>query len=443
MKSKNINNIYTSTAKQFLPGISQLFGKRPDINLPGNDWPNYYSKSKGIHIWDLNNKKYLDFSMVGIGTSVLGYSNKKIVNKAKKILDSGTMTTLNPPEDVDLAKSLIKLHPWAQSVKYCGTGGESMAVAVRIARAYTKREKILFCGYHGWHDWYLSANLKNSKTLGYHLLPGISTYGIPKNLKNSVVPFRFNNFDDLNKVVKKHAVNAAAIIIEPAREKLVDKKFLKELKRISNKNKCILIFDEITSGWRLTNGGVHKVLKINPDIAVFGKTMANGIPMGAIIGKKKIIESSLNTFISSAFWTERLGPACALEFIKIYSKEKINNKLIHIGKKIKKIWINKAKKYNLKIKVEGIDPLASFSLNYKNWPAILTYFIQEMLLKHRIIASSRCYANLMHKDKEIKKYEKAIDDVFSKIKTHIQNNTIEKSLRGPIKQMGFNRLTKK
>ena len=438
----NRNALYKS-AKKNIPGISQLFGKRPELSLPGNNWPIYYSKAKGVSLWDLKGKKYLDFSMVGVGTSVLGYADKDIVNVAKKVLTNGNMTTLNPPEDVYLAKEMIKLHPWAGGVKYTRTGGESMAVAIRIARTFTGKEKILFCGYHGWHDWYLAANLKSKSKLSYHLLPGITPKGVPKYLKDTIIPFRFNSIEDLKNIVEKNAKNCAAIVLEPARETFPDKNFLKKLRIIASKNNTVLIFDEITSGWRMTIGGIHKLLGINPDLVIYGKTIANGIPMGVIIGKKKIMNSSLNTFISSAFWTERLGPACALEFIKKFKKNKVHKKLIENGKKIKNIWIKNAKKNDLNIEINGVDALASFKIKEKNWTVIITYFIQEMLIRHSIIANSQCYANYMHTDTALKKYDKAVSDVFYKIKKFNEKGILEKKLLGPIKQMGFNRLTKK
>jgi len=438
----NRNSLY-KRAKKIIPGVSQLFGKRPEMFLPGNNWPIYYSKAKGVYLWDLSGKKYLDFSTVGIGTSVLGYADKDINRIAKKILNLGSMTTLNPPEDVLLADEMIKLHSWAGGVKYTRTGGESMSVAIRIARAFTGRQKVLFCGYHGWHDWYLAANLKSKKKLNYHLLPGITPSGVPNNLRDTIIPFKFNDYKDLKEIVSKNAKKCAAIVLEPARESLPDKKYLKELRSIATKDKAVLIFDEITSGWRMTIGGVHRLFKINPDIVVYGKTIANGIPMGVIVGKKKIMDSSLSTFISSSLWTERLGPSCALEFVRKFRKKKVHKTVIKNGKKIKSIWLKYGKKYNLNIKVQGIDALASFKIEERNWPAILTFFIQEMLLKHKIIASSQCYANYMHTDVLIGKYERAVSDVFKNISLLLKQKKIEKKLKGPIKQMGFNRLTNK
>ena len=401
-------------AHTIIPGLSGLLGKRPEMYLPGGNWPTYYKKAKGITIWGIDRKKYLDFTMVGIGTSVLGYSDKDINSAAIKAIKSGSMTTLNPLEDVELAEELLKIHPWAGSVKFARTGGESMSIAVRLSRAFTKKDKVLFCGYHGWQDWYLSANLKSNKKLNDHLLPGLEPLGVPKGLVGSVIPFRFNNWEDLEKIVKKNAKDSAAIILEPCRERFPDQNYLKELRRISVKNNCVLIFDEITSGWRINTGGAHQKFKINPDIVVYGKTIANGIPMGAIVGRKKIISLALKSFISSSFWTEKVGPSCALTFIKKHRKLKVGEKLNKIGLIIKKVWRDAARKSNLDIEINGINPLATFKLKTENWPATITYFNQEML-KKGILASDRCYANLQHDEKSINRYRNACEEIFQNI----------------------------
>jgi glutamate-1-semialdehyde 2,1-aminomutase len=429
-------------AKTVIPDISQLFGKRPELYLPGGNWPTYYSKAKGTYVWGIDGKKYIDFTMVGVGTSVLGYADKDMNRVANKVINSGSISTLNPPEEVELAEILTKIHPWANAVKYTRTGGESMSVAIRLARAFTRKEKILFCGYHGWHDWYLSANIKSKKNLNTHLLPGLEPLGVPKSLKNTLIPFRFNSWEDIEKIVKKNAKKCAAIVLEPCRDTLPKKNYLKTLRNIANKNKCVLIFDEITCGWRLTTGGVHKVFKVNPDIAVFGKTIANGVPMGAIIGKKKIISLSKKTFISSVFWTEKIGPACAVAFIKKHKKLNLGKVLQKKGKEIKKIWQEAANRADLNIDIFGIDSLATFKLNVDNWPATITYFIQEML-KKGILASDKCYSNYMHTPRLILRYKKACFEVFSNISKLNKSGNLEKKLEGPIKQMSFSRLTDK
>ncbi len=423
-------------ASKLIPGVSQLFGKRPDLYLPGGAWPTYYSKAKGVTVWGIDKKKYYDFTMVGIGTSVLGYSDQDIVKAGHNSLKSSTMNTLNPPEDVELAEILMKIHPWAQNVRYCRTGGESMSIAIRLARAYNNREKILFCGYHGWHDWYLSANIKNKNSLNNHLLSGLEPLGVPKSLRGSMIPFNFNDYDDLKNIVKKNIKNCAAVVIEPCRDKIVEKKYLSYLRKLATENNTILIFDEITSGWRTRLGGVHLDIGVNPDVVVYGKTIANGVPMGVILGKKKVMQNSTKTFLSSSFWTEKMGPACALAFIKKSQKISLQKKLIKNGRKIKDIWLKAAKKTKLNIKISEVDTLASFKLDVHDWPAVITFFIQEMLKKN-FLATDRCYANYCHSNKLLKKYEKACTEVFKKIRIYDELKSIRKKLDGPVKTINF------
>ncbi len=442
MKNLNINkkNKLLAKAEKIIPGVAQLLGKRPDMYLKDNTWPTYYSKAKGVNVWDLNKRKYYDFTMFSAGTSVLGYADETVNKASIKAIKDGSISTLNPPEDVELAQILLKDHSWAGGVRFARCGGESMAIAARLARAYTGKDKILFCGYHGWHDWYLAANLNSTKNLNFQLLPGLEPLGVPKGLKNTIIPFRFNNWEDFDKIIKKNIKVSAAIIIEPCREGFPDKKYLLELKKIAKKSNAVLIFDEITSGWRINPGGAHKLINVDPDLVVYGKTIANGIPMSALVGKKDIMSYALKTFISSVFWTEKTGPASALAFIKKYKKLNVHKKLIQVGKTVKKIWKEAAKKNDLEIETYGIDSLAGFKIKSKNWPAVLTYFIQEML-EFNILSTDKCYANFRHDKKALSLYKKACEHVFKKISFYEKKGNLIKQLRGPIKEMGFNRLT--
>ena len=273
------------------------------------------------------------------------------------------------------------------------------------------------------------------------MLPGLKPLGVPKGLKGTTIPFRFNNWDDLKNIIRKNIKRCAAIVMEPCREGYPNRKYLLEIKKLAKKNNCVLIFDEITSGWRLNSGGAHKVFGINHDMVIYGKTIANGIPMGAIICKKKIMDCVLKTFVSSALWTEKVGPASALAFIKKHKKLKLGNKLVKTGREIKRIWKDAAKKNNLEIEISGIDPLASFKIKCDNWPAVITYFIQEML-KFNILATNQCYANYKHSKRELKIYEKACKEIFKKISFLLKNGQLVRELNGPVKEMGFNRLTK-
>ena len=275
-------------AKKIIPGGNQLLSKRPEMFLP-DFWPSYYEKAAGCEVWVLDGNNFFDMSFMGIGTCSLGYANPEVNKAVKTSIEKGSFSTLNSHEEVELAEKLIDLHPYMEMVRFGRCGGEANAISVRIARAVSGKSKIAVCGYHGWHDWYLAANHKSKKNLDFQLLPGLKPLGVPKGLSGTIIPFRFNSWEDFEKIIKKNIKNSAAIVIEPCREGFPDRKYLLALKKIAKMNKSILIFDEITSGWRLNSGGAHKIIKVDPDMVIYGKTIANGVPMSAIVGKKKIM----------------------------------------------------------------------------------------------------------------------------------------------------------
>ena len=261
-----------------------MLSKKPDLFLP-EKWPAYFSKTKGCKVWDLDGREYIDLSIMGVGTNILGYNNIEVDEAVKKTIRKGNMSTLNCPEEVYLTEKLLRMHPWADMAKFTRSGGEANAVAVRIARAAAKNVNIAVCGYHGWHDWYLAANIGNNSNLNKHLLKGLNTLGVPKQLKKTVFPFNYNNLDELEKIIKTKKIGI--IKMEVSRNFEPNNNFLKKVRDIANKRKIILIFDECTSGFRQTFGGLHKYYKVEPDLAIFGKAMGNGYAINAVIGKKK------------------------------------------------------------------------------------------------------------------------------------------------------------
>jgi len=425
-------------AKKLIPGGTQLLSKRPEIFLP-DLWPAYYEKAKGCRVWDLDGNKYTDMSYMGIGASILGYADKDVDSAVKTAVDKGSMCTLNCPEEVELAELLCKLHPWAEMVRYARTGGEAMAIAVRIARAKTGKDLVLFCGYHGWHDWYLSANLADDKALDGHLLPGLKPKGVPRVLKNSAIPFSYNNIKGFLSLVDKYKNKIGTVVMEPVRNYYPEKGFLETIREMTEKLKIVLIFDEITSGWRLNLGGAHLKLGVNPDIAVFGKGISNGYPMAAIIGKSEVMEVAQETFISSTYWTERIGPVAALATIRKLKERDVPSHLINIGKKIQNGWRESAEKNRLKISVSGIYPLGHFSFNYED-PLILKTLFTQLMLERGFLATDSFYASYAHREKNVEKYLEVVDEVFEFIARAIKENKVKKYLKGPICHSGFRRL---
>lgn len=426
-------------AKKIIPGGSQLLSKRSEMFLP-EQWPSYYKRARGIEVWDLDGNKYLDFSNMSVGSCTLGYADPDVNLAVKSGIDNGSMATLNCPEEVELAELLCKLHPWARMVRFARTGGESMAIAVRIARAHSGRDKVAVCGYHGWSDWYLAANLGNKKSLDGHLLPGLDPAGVPRGLQGTTLTFSYNDIGALEKLIKKHR-DIGVIVVESLRHEEPKDNFLLKVRKIADQIGAVLIFDEISIGWRLNLGGAHLLYGVNPDIAVFAKAMSNGYPMAAVIGKEKVMQTAQKTFISSTYWSERIGPVAALATIKKMKKVRLSKHLKKIGRMIGDGWSKLAKKHGLKIKILGPEALITFSFDYGDESqAIRTLFTQEML-KKGFLASGSVYVSYAHKENQVKKYLSAVDAVFDFLKKAITGKKVMALLNGPVAHAGFKRLT--
>ena len=423
-------------AKKIIPGGNMLLSKRSEMFLP-NAWPTYFSKAKGINVWDMDNVIYKDFSLMGVGTNILGYGNEEVDNAVNEAIREGNLSTLNCYEEVLLAERLIEIHPWADMVRFARTGGEANAISIRIARAFKSREKIAICGYHGWHDWYLASNLNSSKSLDEHLLPELSTKGIPNSLKDSIFSFSYNNICQLKEIISKNDI--AAVKMEVERSFSPDPGFLEEIREICDVNNIILIFDECTSGFRETFGGIHKKYKVVPDMCIFGKALGNGYAITAVIGKEKIMQKAQDTFISSTFWTERIGPTAALKTLEVMEKERSWEKITKNGEFIKKEWQNLAKKYDISITQNGLPALAGFSFNSKNRMAYKTFITQEML-KKGFLATNVCYLSTKHEKHLIEDYLKNLDEIFKKIAECEDGLNIFDLLEGPVCDSGFKRL---
>ena len=426
-------------AKNRIPGMTQLLSKRPDMFAPGV-WPAYYSKAKGVEVWDLDGNRYIDMSIAGIGANVLGYADPDVDAAVHKAVDSGSSSSLNCPEEVELADLLCEIYPWADKVRFARTGGEAMSVAVRIARTHTGKDKIAFCGYHGWHDWYLAANLGTEDALGEHLLKGLDTRGVPKGLAGTALPFRYNHYDELEDIVTKHGKDLAAIVVEPIRSRYPKDGFLENVRSIADGTGAVLIVDEISAGFRMNSGGAHLELKLEPDISVFSKALGNGYPIGAIIGKGAVMESAQQTFISSNCWTERIGPAAAVATIKKHKDADVGKHLMDIGKKVQEGWRRKAKRHGLQINIEGIYPLSHFSFVHKKALSLKALFVQIMLDKG-FLASNLFYAMYAHEQEHVESYLEAVDEAFLDLSDTIAKNSIESRLHGMASSEGFARLT--
>lgn len=423
-------------AKQVIPGGNMLLSKRAEMFLP-ELWPAYFSKAKGCKVWDLDGNEYTDMSIMGIGTNTLGYGHPEVDDAVLQTVAAGNMSTLNCPEEVYLAEKLIEMHPWADMVRLARTGGEANAIAIRIARAAAGKDKVAICGYHGWHDWYLSANLSDDASLDGHLLPGLQPNGVPRNLKGTVFPFNYNNFAELEALVNAHDIGV--IKMEVVRNLGPEDNFLQKVRKLATERGIVLIFDECTSGFRETFGGLHKKYGVEPDMAMFGKALGNGYAITATIGKREVMEAAQSTFISSTFWTERIGPTAALATLKVMERTRSWDQITATGLKIREGWQRLTEKHGLLVEHWGLPSLTGFTIKATNSLAYKTLITQEMLARG-YLAGNCVYVCTEHNSDVLDGYFTALDPIFATIKQCEDGRDVNSLLKGPVCHGGFKRL---
>lgn len=424
-------------AKAVIPGGNMLLSKRAEMFLP-DQWPAYFSRAKGCHVWDMDGNKLIDTGLMGVGTNTLGYGHEEVDAAARKAIDDGNLSTLNCPEEVLLAEKLVEMHEFADMVRFARAGGEANAIAIRIARAASGRDDVAVCGYHGWHDWYLSANLGADDSLAGHLLPGLDPAGVPRALRGLVHPFEYNDLDGLKQLVSQHPIGV--IKMEVCRNAGPAPGFLEGVRQLADDNGIVLVFDECTSGFRETFGGLYKKFGVEPDLAVFGKTLGNGYAITAVIGRQDVMEAAQSTFISSTFWTERIGPAAALKTLEVIERERSWERITGIGARVSRGWQDLAGRHGIEITRFGLDALSGYSFTGPDALAYKTLVTQE-LLKKGYLASTSLYASIAHTDDVISGYLETLDPLFGLV-SECQNErqNVMDLLEGPVCHASFMRL---
>jgi glutamate-1-semialdehyde 2,1-aminomutase len=426
-------------AKARLPGGTQLLSKRPEMYAP-EQWPAYFAQARGCEIWDLDGRHYYDMSTNAVGACLLGFADPEVSEAVAGCVRRGSMCSLNPPEEVELADRLCGIHPWAEQVRLARGGGEAMAVAVRIARAITDRSLVAICGYHGWHDWYLAANLGESEALRGHLLPGLQPLGVPPELRGTALPFTYNSREEFQAVLDADGERLAAVVMEPCRHRDPDPGFLEFVCDGAHDRGALLIFDEVSIGWRLAYGGAHLRLGVNPDIAVFAKALGNGHPIAAIIGTRPAMAGALSSFISSTYWTEAVGPVAALATLDKLQRVDVPAHAERIGRRMQEHWRRLAAKHGLPVSVPDDYPcLAHFSFEHELSEELRTLYTQSML-DRGFLAGVALYVTLAHTEEIVDRYAAAVDEVFGEVAEALGAGEVAARLRGPVAHSTFRRL---
>ena len=437
MDANVISKSLQDCAARLIPGMTQLLSKRPDRFARGV-WPTYFRKAKGVEVTDVDGNVYLDFSICGIGATVLGYADDDVNAAVKRVIDDGQATTLNPPEEVALAEKLLELHPWAEQARFARGGGEAMSIAVRIARVATKKDTIVFCGYHGWCDWYLAANLGKKGALDDQWIAGLNPNGVPKGLTGTAIPFHYNDVADLRKAIAAAGDDLAAIVMEPIRNFEPTQEFIDAVHAAAKENGVPLIMDEITAAFRMCAGGAHLKLGFRPDMAVFSKALGNGFPISAVIGRKWVMEYAQDAFITSTAWTERVGPAAALAMIEKFRRVDAAPHMLDIADRVWKVWEAASAKHGLPVHIGGFKPLIHFSFA-EDHAVRISYFTQEML-KLGVLASGGFYSMYAHQVEQVERYAAAVDKVFAQLARLVKEGTVREHLEGQPAASGFARV---
>ena len=429
-------------ASQLIPGATQLISRRPNRVAYGVS-PVYAERAKGARFWDVDGFEYIDW-ISGIGSIILGYADPIVDEAVREQISKGTIYSVNHELEVELAEELCQTIPCAEMVRYAKCGGEACAIAVRIARGVTGRDKVLFCGYHGWHDWYLAANLAEEASLNAHLFPGIEPTGVPRALAGTVLPFAYGDIAGLAELLERHKGEVAAVIMEPLRSEIPPADYLTNVAKLAREHAAVFILDEVSSGLRFSTGGAQHYLGVTPDMAVFAKSLSNGYPMAAIVGKREVMEPAGRMFISSTYWSDTIGLRAALTTIREVRRRDVPGQLWKFGAELKRRLNEVAAEIGLDAKCEGIDvhPHLHFQVaDPKQKGQVTTLYIQEMA-KRGCHGYASFYLNASQRQPELEQTIGAARESFTIIRDALASNTVEQKLECEVQQDAFRRLVR-
>lgn len=429
-------------ALRLIPGGAQLVSRRPTRYANGVS-PVFAARAHGARFWDVDGNEYIDW-VSGIGAIILGYCDPVVDEAVRRQISMGTMYSINHELEIELAEELTRTIPCAEMVRYAKCGGEACAIAVRIARGVTGRDKVLFCGYHGWHDWYLAANLAAEANLNAHLFPGIEPIGVPRALADTALPFPFGNLAALGELLDAQKGRVAAVIMEPLRSELPPAGYLQGVKKLCNEHGAVLIFDEVSSGFRIRLGGVQEYLNITPDMAVFAKAISNGYPMAAVVGRREVMEPAGRMFISSTYWSDTIGLRAALTTIQELRRRAVPAYLDGIGRELQDRLNQAAAETGLNVRCGGLSvhPSLTFQTDdasLKN--KLATLFIQEMA-KRGCHGYTSFYLNAAQGPAEIQQTVAAARTVFTLLQESWTKGTLDPLLECDLQQDAFRRLVR-
>lgn len=429
-------------AEALIPGRTQLISRRSSQFAHGVS-PIYAASAKGARFIDVDGNEYLDM-MNAVSAIILGHADDVVDQAVKEQIDRGSIYTLNGPLEIDLAEELVATIPSAEMVRYAKAGGETCAVAARIARGATGKDIILFCGYHGWHDWYQSANYLVDPQSGEFPFAGIEPIGVPRALAGTAIPFTYGDLDLLEDLLKEHEGKVAAVMMEPLRSELPPEGYLEGVKALAHQYDALLVFDEVSCGWRLRIGGVQEYTGVIPDMTVLAKAMSNGYPMGAVVGAREAMQPAAEMFVSSSYWSDNVGLAAALTTIRELKRRNSEPFFDRMGELVRTTINEALATAGLPGSCTGLSYCPALSLDLPDpdmTPQVSTLFVQEMA-RRGIHTATSFRVTMAHTEADIAILGEKAVEVFRIIKAGIEDNKIEDLLECDLKKEPFRRLVR-
>lgn len=414
---------YWKKAEKIIPCGTQTLSKGPNQHVKGV-YPIYLRGGKGSHVFDVDGNEYIDYPMA-LGPVILGYVYPPVDDAITKQLKEGITFSLMHPLEVELAELIIECVPCAEMVRYSKTGSEATSAAIRLSRAYIGREKIAFCGYHGWHDWYAVSTIRNK--------------GIPPSQKDFLYPFEYNKIETLEKIFEENKGEIAAVIMEPIGVEEPKDNFLQRVEDLIHKNGSLLIFDEIITGFRLALGGAQEYFGVTPDMACFGKGIANGMPLSVVAGKKDIMKECEEVFFSTTFGGETLSLAAAIATIDEIRAKDVISHLWKQGEKFKNGYNKLAQEIDVETECIGLPPRRLLTFKDREGKDSLemkSLFWQETV-KRGVLFGNAQFVSYSHTDEDIKKTLLACEQSLYILKKAVDEDRVLDMLEGEVTQEVF------
>lgn len=418
-RSLKISQELKAKAEKLIPGCSQTFSKAPTQFVQGVA-PVFLERGEGSHVWDVDGNEYIDYPMA-LGPIILGHNDPDVSGAVARQMKNGTAYSLPHPLEIEVAEMLVDLIPCAEMVRYGKNGSDATSGAVRAARAYTGRDIIACCGYHGWQDWFIGTTTRNK--------------GVPAAVRSLTVPFDYNSIESLEKIFAANPGKVAAVIMEAVGVVPPKDGFLEKVRALATREGALLIFDEVVTGFRLSLGGAQEYYKVTPDLACFGKAMANGFPIAAVVGRRDIMPVFDEIFFSFTFGGETMALAAAKATIRKMKERNVIGHLWEQGRKLKDGYNVLAKAFGAERYTEcvGLSPrtLITFKDSEGKESLVHKSLFQQECLKRGILFSGGQNVCFSHSDADVERTLRVYRAALEILADAIKKGDVEKRLEGP------------